>query len=87
MRHGYGRRDFNIGSVSDAPSVVYLPHKAAKETTLTEVAKMLTHVVAHMATKEDVADIKTEMMEQFERSISNSTHLMAAFETWQTKLR
>jgi predicted RNase H-like nuclease (RuvC/YqgF family) len=39
---------------------------AAKETTLTEVAEMLTHVVAHMATKEDVADIKTEMMEQFE---------------------
>ena len=54
------------GSVSDAPSVVHLPHMAAKETTLTEVAEMLTHVVAHMATKEDVADIKTEMMEQFE---------------------
>jgi predicted RNase H-like nuclease (RuvC/YqgF family) len=67
MRHGYGRRDFNIGSVSDAPSVVHLPHMAAKETTLTEVAEMLTHVVAHMATKEDVADIKTEMMEQFEQ--------------------
>ena len=39
---------------------------AAKETTLTEVGEMLTHVVAHMATKEEVADIKTEMMEQFE---------------------
>jgi predicted RNase H-like nuclease (RuvC/YqgF family) len=37
-----------------------------KETTLKEVGEMLTHVVEHMATKEDVADIKTEMMEQFE---------------------
>jgi hypothetical protein len=27
---------------------------------------MLAHVVEHMATKEEVADIKTEMMEQFE---------------------
>jgi hypothetical protein len=39
---------------------------AAKETTLTEVGEMLAHVVEHMATKEEVADIKTEMMEQFE---------------------
>jgi hypothetical protein len=39
---------------------------AAKETTLTEIGEMLTHVVEHMATKEEVADIKTEMMEQFE---------------------
>ena len=39
---------------------------AAKETTLTEIGGMLTHVVEHMATKEEVADIKTEMMEQFE---------------------
>jgi hypothetical protein len=39
---------------------------AAKETTLQEVGEMLTHVVAHMATKEEVADIKTEMMELFE---------------------
>jgi predicted RNase H-like nuclease (RuvC/YqgF family) len=38
----------------------------AKETTLTEVGEMLGHVVEHMATKEEVADIKTEMMEQFE---------------------
>ena len=41
-------------------------HMAAKETTLTEIGEMLTHVVEHMATKDDVADIKTEMMEQFE---------------------
>jgi hypothetical protein len=39
---------------------------AARETTLKEVGEMLTHVVEHMATKEEVADIKTEMMEQFE---------------------
>ena len=39
---------------------------AAKETRLNEVGEMLTHVVEHMATKGEVADIKTEMMEQFE---------------------
>jgi hypothetical protein len=46
--------------------VVHCPHMMAKETTLTEVGEMLGHVVEHMATKEEVADIKTEMMEQFE---------------------
>jgi DNA repair ATPase RecN len=46
---------------------------AAKETTLKEVGEMLTHVVQHMATREDVAkldtridDLKTEMIDQFE---------------------
>jgi septal ring factor EnvC (AmiA/AmiB activator) len=33
---------------------------AAKETTLKEVGQMLTHVVAHMATKEDIADMATK---------------------------
>jgi hypothetical protein len=37
------------------PRVVHLPHMtAAKETTLKEVGEMLTHVVRHMASKEDV---------------------------------
>jgi hypothetical protein len=61
-------------SVSDAPSVVHLPHMMmlAKETTLNEVGEMLTHVVEHMATKEDVArldtridDLREEMIDQF----------------------
>jgi predicted RNase H-like nuclease (RuvC/YqgF family) len=33
----------------------------AKKTTLDEVGSMLTHVVKHMATKEDVAELKTEL--------------------------
>jgi hypothetical protein len=40
----------------------------AEETTLSEVGEMLVHVVEHMATKEEVTDVKTEMMEQFEHA-------------------
>ena len=38
---------------------------AAKETTLNEVGEMLTHVVTHMATKEDVArlDLRLDKVE------------------------
>jgi hypothetical protein len=60
----------------DRGAVVHLPHMTAgKETTLREVGEMLTHVVEHMATKEDVAkldtridDLRTEMIDQFERA-------------------
>jgi hypothetical protein len=55
--------------------VVDLLPMAAKETTLKEVGEMLTHVVAHMATNEDVArldtrigDLRTEMIDQFEHA-------------------
>jgi hypothetical protein len=41
---------------------------------------MLTHVVEHMATKEEVADIKTEMMDQFE-------HVDKPFEKTHDQLR
>jgi predicted nucleic acid-binding Zn-ribbon protein len=34
---------------------------AAKEATLNELGEMLTHVVEHMATKEDVAALKTDL--------------------------
>jgi tetrahydromethanopterin S-methyltransferase subunit G len=34
---------------------------AANETTLKEVGEMLTHVVAHMATKEDVAGVNDRL--------------------------
>jgi uncharacterized membrane protein len=34
---------------------------ASKDVTLTELGAMLTHVVNHMATKEDVADIRATM--------------------------
>ena len=38
---------------------------AAKETTLNEVGEMLTHVVEHMATKEDIArlDLRLDKVE------------------------
>ena len=40
--------------------MVHLRHMA-KETTLREVGEMLTHVVEHMATKDDVARIDTRI--------------------------
>ena len=33
----------------------------AKETTLNEIGEMLAHVVKHMATKDDIADIRRDM--------------------------
>jgi hypothetical protein len=33
----------------------------AKKTTLEEIGEMLTHVVKHMATKDDLADMRREM--------------------------
>ena len=33
----------------------------AKETTLNEIGEMLAHVVKHMATKDDVAAVRTEL--------------------------
>jgi hypothetical protein len=41
-----------VRSFSD---VVYFPRMAAKKTTLNELGDMLTHVVKHMATKDDIA--------------------------------
>ena len=35
------------------------PH--VKETTLNEIGEMLAHVVKHMATKDDVADLRREL--------------------------
>jgi hypothetical protein len=47
--------------------------RMAKETTLAEIGEMLSHVVEHVATKEDatridtrVDDLKVEMIDQFE---------------------
>ena len=33
----------------------------AKKTTLNELGEMLAHVLKHMATKEDIADLRNEM--------------------------
>jgi hypothetical protein len=37
-----------------------------KETTLNEIGEMLSHVVEHMATKEDVVDLRTELKSDIE---------------------
>ena len=34
---------------------------AGKKTTLNELGEMLSHVVEHMATKDDIADLRKEM--------------------------
>jgi predicted nuclease with TOPRIM domain len=68
--------------------VINSPHMtAAKETTLNEVGEMLTPVVTHMATREDVAkldtgidDLRTEMIDQFE-------HVDKQFEATHDRLR
>jgi hypothetical protein len=41
--------------------VVYFPHMAPKKTTLKELGEMLTHVVEHMATKEDIANVLVQL--------------------------
>jgi hypothetical protein len=43
-------------------AVVYSRHMAAKKTTLKELGEMIAHVVKHMATKEDIADINIKMV-------------------------
>jgi hypothetical protein len=48
---------------------------AAKETTLKEVGEMLTHVVEHMATKEDVARIDLRLDKVEMRLTSVETRL------------
>jgi hypothetical protein len=53
---------------------------APKEVTLKEVGDILTHVVKYMSTKEDVADLKTEMMDQFD-------HVDARFREADGRLR
>ena len=67
------RRQF--GRTKKQPAAWYNHSHKANETTLTEVGEMLTHVVEHMATKEDVArldtridDLRTEMIDQFEHA-------------------
>jgi septal ring factor EnvC (AmiA/AmiB activator) len=51
--------------------VVYCFGMGAKETTLKEVGEMLAHVVAHMATKDDLAEIRAEMATKEELAATN----------------
>jgi septal ring factor EnvC (AmiA/AmiB activator) len=41
--------------------MVYFVDMTAKETTLSELGEMLSHVVKHMATKDDLAAVKAEL--------------------------
>jgi hypothetical protein len=41
--------------------MLYFPRMAAKKTTLNELGDMLTHVVKHMATKDDLAAVESRL--------------------------
>jgi hypothetical protein len=41
--------------------MVYFRHMGGKETTVKELGEMLTHVVDHMATKDDIVDLRKTM--------------------------
>jgi chromosome segregation ATPase len=41
--------------------MLYFGNMAAKETTLNELGEMLAHVVKHMATKDDLTALRTEL--------------------------
>jgi chromosome segregation ATPase len=41
--------------------MLYFVHMTAKETTLNELGEMLGHVVEHMATKDDLAEVRAEL--------------------------
>jgi hypothetical protein len=60
---------------------------AAKETTLREVGEMLTHVVEHMATKEDVARLNTGIADLREEMIDQFEHADKQFEATHDRLR
>ncbi len=49
-------RPGNAGKKTD---VLYFP--MTKKTTLNEIGEMLAHVVKHMATKDDIADLRREI--------------------------
>jgi methyltransferase-like protein len=44
-----------------AIGVIYFRRMAPKKTSLKKIADMLAHVVKHMATKDDIADLRREM--------------------------
>ena len=52
---------------------------AAKKTTLEELGEMLAHVVKHMATKEDIGDVKREMATK--KDLEKSETKLTAFQT------
>jgi hypothetical protein len=66
--------------------VTYPDMAAAKETTLKEVGEMLTHVVRHMATKDDIASLDMRL-DKLDAKICNvESNLVAKIDRLGTKL-
>ena len=59
---------------------------AAKETTLKEIGEMLTHVVEHMATREDVARLDTRLDKVDARIDNAESNLVGKIDRLGTKL-
>ncbi len=49
------------GFEANPGGVLYFPDMAAKEATLKELGEMLTHVVNHMSTKDDIAALAGQL--------------------------
>jgi hypothetical protein len=67
-------------------SVVYFPHMAPKKTTLNELGEMLTHVVKHMATKDDIGRLDTRIDKLDEKIDSVESNLGGKIDRLDTKL-
>jgi hypothetical protein len=66
--------------------MLYFPHMAAKKTTLNELGDMLTHVVKHMATKDDVARLDIRIDKLDTKLDSVESNLTAKIDRLDTKL-
>ena len=55
------------------PQVLCYNPRMAKKTTLNELGAMMEHVVKHMATKEEIADIRKEMATKEEMTAGFAT--------------
>jgi hypothetical protein len=52
---------FALACVRRSDRHATLPHMAPKKTTLKELGEMIAHVVKHMATKDDIADVERDI--------------------------
>jgi hypothetical protein len=62
--------------VPQMTAVLYFRPMAPKKTTVKEIAEMLAHVVKHMATKEDIADVKSTLADHT-KILNNHTRDLA----------
>jgi dynactin complex subunit len=77
-------------SVRRKSGMLYFPRMAAKKTTLNELGDMLTHVVKHMATKDDLAAVETRLdrrIDKLDNKIDSvESNLAAKINRLDTKL-